>query len=232
MTELLFLIIDDHPLYLEALQSVLAASFPASKVRVADSIKAAREKLDDQPADLILLDLKLPDSEGLDGLMDIRRRWPRTPLAVISALADMNIVNRLKELGADGFIHKSQTREAIVSSLKALLKGKKVFADDIPNAPAAHATAHAEDTLARLRKLTPHQYKVLTRICQGKLNKQIAYEFDVAESTVKAHVTSTFKKLGVYSRTQAALLMQKVKSENMGLDLDVLFAEQGRGHAG
>jgi DNA-binding NarL/FixJ family response regulator len=64
------------------------------------------------------------------------------------------------------------------------------------------------------------------------LNKQIAYEFDVAESTVKAHVTSTFKKLGVYSRTQAALLMQKVKSENMGLDLDDLFAEQGRGHAG
>jgi DNA-binding NarL/FixJ family response regulator len=214
MTELLFLIIDDHPLYLEALQSVLAASFPASKVRVADSIKAAREKLEAEPADLILLDLKLPDAEGLDGLMDIRRGWPKTPLAVISALADSNVVKRLKELGADGFIHKSEGREAIVSSLRALLKGQK------------------EDTLERLRKLTPHQYKVLTRICQGKLNKQIAYEFDVAESTVKAHVTSTFKKLGVYSRTQAALLMQKVKSENMGLDLDVLFAEQGRGHAG
>jgi DNA-binding NarL/FixJ family response regulator len=232
MTELLFLIIDDHPLYLEALQSVLAASFPASKVRVADSIKAAREKLEAEPADLILLDLKLPDAEGLDGLMDIRRGWPKTPLAVISALADSNVVKRLKELGADGFIHKSEGREAIVSSLRALLKGKKVFADDLPNAVEMQAASQKEDTLERLRKLTPHQYKVLTRICQGKLNKQIAYEFDVAESTVKAHVTSTFKKLGVYSRTQAALLMQKVKSENMGLDLDVLFAEQGRGHAG
>jgi DNA-binding NarL/FixJ family response regulator len=232
MTESRFLIIDDHPLYLEALQTVLLASFAGCVVGVADSIKAARDKLSHEQADLILLDLKLPDSEGLEGLMEIRRGWPKIPLAVISALADMNVVQRLKELGADGFIHKSQGREIIVSSLKALLKGKKVFPDDFPGAHESPVKSQNEDILARLRKLTPHQYKVLTRICQGKLNKQIAYEFDVAESTIKAHVTSTLKKLGVYSRTQAALLMQRVKTENMGLDLDLLFAEQGRGHAG
>jgi DNA-binding NarL/FixJ family response regulator len=232
MNEPRFLIIDDHPLYLEALQTVLQASFSECAVDVADSIKAAREKLQREPADLILLDLKLPDSEGLEGMMDIRRGWPKTPLAVISALADMNVVQRLKELGADGFINKSQGREVIVSCLKALLKGKKVFPEHFPGAHEAPVKSQNEDALARLRKLTPHQYKVLSRICQGKLNKQIAYEFDVAESTVKAHVTSTLKKLGVYSRTQAALLMQRVKTENMGLDLDHLFAEQGSGNAG
>jgi DNA-binding NarL/FixJ family response regulator len=232
MNEQRFLIIDDHPLYLEALQTVLQASFSECAVDVADSIKAAREMLRRQPADLILLDLKLPDSDGLEGLMEIRRAWPKTPLAVISALADMNVVLRLKELGADGFIHKSQGREIIVSSLKALLKGKKHFPESFPGAHEAAAKSPNEEILMRLRKLTPHQYKVLTRICQGKLNKQIAYEFDVAESTVKAHVTSTLKKLGVYSRTQAALLMQRVKTENMGLDLDTLFSEQGRGNAG
>ena len=232
MSEPRFLIIDDHPLYLEALQSLLTASFPGSAVHAADSIKAAREHLQIMPADIILLDLKLPDSEGLEGLMEIRRGWPKTPLTVISALADSNVVKRIQELGADGFIHKSQGREVIIASLKSLLKGKKVFPELFPGAHESPAKSQSEDTLMRLRKLTPHQYKVLTRICQGKLNKQIAYEFDVAESTIKAHVTSTLKKLGVYSRTQAALLMQRVKTENMGLDIDLLFAEQGRGNAG
>ena len=227
-----FLIIDDHPLYLEALQTVLLASFPGCGVGAADSIKAARAKLQSDHADLILLDLKLPDSEGLEGLMEIRRGWPKTPLAVISALADMNVVQRIKELGADGFIHKSQGREIIVSSLRSLLKGRQVFPVEFPGVHESPVKTQNEDILIRLRKLTPHQYKVLTRICQGKLNKQIAFEFDVAESTIKAHVTSTLKKLGVYSRTQAALLMQRVKAENMGLDLDILFAELGRGNAG
>jgi DNA-binding NarL/FixJ family response regulator len=232
MSEPRFLIIDDHPLYLEALQSLLIASFPGSAVSTADSIKTAREKLQSKHADIILLDLKLPDSEGLEGLMEIRRGWPKTPLAVISALADLNVTQRIRELGADGFIHKSQGREVIISSLKSLLKGKKVFPEHAAGADELPAKSQSEDILIRLRRLTPHQYKVLTRICQGKLNKQIAFEFDVAESTIKAHVTSTLKKLGVYSRTQAALLMQRVKTENMGLDLDLLFAEQGRSNAG
>ena len=232
MSELRFLIIDDHPLYLEALQTLLIASFPGSAVSVADSIKAARENLQANHADIILLDLKLPDSEGLEGLMEIRRGWPKTPLAVISALADINVTQRIRELGADGFIHKSQGREIIIASLKSLLKGKTVFPEHFPSVQESPAKSRNDDILLRLRKLTPHQYKVLTRICQGKLNKQIAFEFDVAESTIKAHVTSTLKKLGVYSRTQAALLMQRVKAENMGLDLDILFAEQGGGNAG
>ena len=232
MSELRFLIIDDHPLYLEALQTLLIASFPGSAVSVADSIKAARENLQANHADIILLDLKLPDSEGLEGLMEIRRGWPKTPLAVISALADINVTQRIRELGADGFIHKSQGREIIIASLKSLLKGKTVFPEHFPSVQESPAKSRNDDILLRLRKLTPHQYKVLTRICQGKLNKQIAFEFDVAESTIKAHVTSTLKKLGVYSRTQAALLMQRVKAENMGLDLDILFAEQGGGTAG
>ena len=232
MAEPRFLIIDDHPLYLEALQTVLLASFQGCSVSIADSIKSARGKLQREAADLILLDLKLPDSDGLEGLMEIRRGWPKTPLAVISALADMNVVQRIRELGADGFINKSQGREVIISSLKGLLKGKQAFPDDFPSAADSPVKSQNEDILLRLRKLTPHQYKVLTRICQGKLNKQIAFEFDVAESTIKAHVTSTLKKLGVYSRTQAALLMQRVKAENMGLDLDLLFAEQGRSNAG
>ena len=232
MSELRFLIIDDHPLYLEALQTLLIASFPGSAVSVADSIKAARENLQANHADIILLDLKLPDSEGFEGLMEIRRGWPKTPLAVISALADINVTQRIRELGADGFIHKSQGREIIIASLKSLLKGKTVFPEHFPSVQESPAKSRNDDILLRLRKLTPHQYKVLTRICQGKLNKQIAFEFDVAESTIKAHVTSTLKKLGVYSRTQAALLMQRVKAENMGLDLDILFAEQGGGNAG
>jgi DNA-binding NarL/FixJ family response regulator len=207
-----FLIVDDHPLFLEALQAALEFGFPGAHVDVAESIMGARKKLDGRGFDLVLLDLKMPDASGFDGLAQIRGDCPKTRVAIISAMAAPEVVSKAKSHGADGFICKNLARRDILASVNCLLKGTDSF-------PASHAQVQnsvgAQDgsVVERLRQLTPQQLKVLMRVCEAKLNKQIAFELGVTETTIKAHITLIFKKLGVHSRTQAVLLLQRVRPE-------------------
>ena len=117
-----FLIVDDHPLFLEALQTALYASYPGSAVEVAETINGAKDKLAAQTFDLVLLDLKMPDSGGLEGLKTIRSKCPTTPLAVISAMAGHEVVQQTRSCGANGFIFKSQQRSAIMLNVDRLLR--------------------------------------------------------------------------------------------------------------
>jgi DNA-binding NarL/FixJ family response regulator len=205
-----FLIVDDHPLFLEALQSALEVGFPGACVDVADSIGGARAKLGKKKFSLILLDLKMPDATGIDGVAQIRNHCQKTPLAVISAMAGAEIISKVKSAGADGFINKSLPRKDILQSVELLLAGKKWFPDCALETLRTDSVGNIVD---RLRQLTPQQLKVLTKVCQAKLNKQIAFELNVTETTIKAHITLIFKKLHVHSRTQAVLMMQRQRAE-------------------
>jgi DNA-binding NarL/FixJ family response regulator len=205
-----FLIVDDHPLFLEALQSALESGFPGAGVDVADTISSARAKLSKKNFNLILLDLKMPDATGFDGVAQIRSLCQKTPLAVISAMAGAEIISKVKSVGADGFINKSQPRKDILRSVEHLLAGEKWFPDGAAE-PLKPDTVGNLVTL--LRQLTPQQLKVLMKVCEAKLNKQIAFELNVTETTIKAHITLIFKKLHVHSRTQAVLMMQRQRVE-------------------
>jgi len=234
MQPLHFLIIDDHPLFLEALEAALYVAFPAALVETAGSIDAARLALaaGTRP-DLILLDLKMPDTTGFEGVISLRAANPRTPLCVISSLSGDEIVRQIRDLGASGFINKSEKREIIIAAVRQLLQGQDYFSVDGDKALSAAGPPGRElDILARLRELTPQQYKVLCLICEGKLNKQIAYELDIVETTVKAHITSIFKKLAIHNRTQAVLIMQKLKLQGLIIDHPEAFAEPEQRHAG
>ena len=220
MPKTAFLVVDDHPMFLEALQSALQVSYPKANIEVAESISGARAKLDAKSFDLVLLDLKMPDAGGLDGLRAVRTRIPKTPLAVISAISGNEIVSQVKSCGADGFICKNQNRSAIMDSVARLLHGESQF----PNAESARDGG--DDFVKQLRQLTPQQIKVLNRVCEAKLNKQIAFELGVTETTIKAHITLIFKKLGVHSRTQAVLLLQKMRHELEDTEFAVLLSAQ------
>ncbi len=220
-----FLIVDDHPLFLEALQSALEFGFPGAKVDVAETIGTARKKLDGHEFSLVLLDLKMPDTTGFDGLVQIRGDCPKTPVAVISAMTGSEIVNKVKGFGADGFIYKSQRRQDILNSVQSLLKGTNCF-PAVAGAPQSSMSPNADDIMGRLRQLTQQQFKVLTRVCEAKLNKQIAFELGVTETTIKAHVTLIFKKLGVHSRTQAVLLLQRIRPELEETEFSALLSAQ------
>jgi DNA-binding NarL/FixJ family response regulator len=234
MQPLHFLIIDDHPLFLEALEAALHVAFPAALVETAGSIDAARRALEagGRP-DLILLDLKMPDTTGFEGVVSLRAANPRTPLCIISSLSGDEIVRQIRGLGASGFINKSEKRENIIAAVRQLLHGQDYFSGNGGKALSIGAPPDRElEILARLRELTPQQYKVLGLICEGKLNKQIAYELDIVETTVKAHITSIFKKLAIHNRTQAVLIMQKLKLQGLIIDHPEAFAELEQHHAG
>jgi DNA-binding NarL/FixJ family response regulator len=222
MQPLRFLIVDDHPLFLEALETALHVAFPGAAVETAGSIESARSSLaQGVRPDLILLDLKMPDSAGFEGVVGLRAAYPRIPLCVISSMSGEEIVHQIRDLGASGFINKSEKRENIIAAVRRLLEGEICFPEAPRSTEASDALTPASrelEILARLRELTPQQYQVLSLICEGKLNKQIAYELDIVETTVKAHITSIFKKLSIHNRTQAVLIMQKLKLQGLIVD--------------
>lgn len=207
MPPLDFLIIDDHPLFLEALEQALNVNYPSAKIDLADRMVTARSKLMDKPYNLVLLNLKMPDSDGFLDLKMVRETVPKTPIAVIAADAYGKTVEQVKASGADGFISKCQTRFEILQSIEGLLRGESQF----PSLQAFAENYHP--FVDKLRRLTPQQLRVLTYLCEAKHNKQIAYELGVAEPTIKAHVTLIFKKLGLNSRTQTALQLQRMRHE-------------------
>lgn len=206
------LIADDHPLFRSALQQALTLGL-GSAVRLveADSIAALEARLKEKADwDLVLLDLNMPGAHGFSGLVLLRGQYPQIPVMMISAQEDAAVVARAREFGAAGFIPKSSPLETLQQAVRAVLDGDEWWPPQLQEPVSVSAEAKAAS--AGLASLTPQQFRVLSMVCDGLLNKQIAYELSVSEATIKAHVTAIFRKLGVRTRTQAALLLQQLES--------------------
>ena len=206
------LIADDHPLFRSALRQAVTMGL-GPDVRLVEVASIA--ELEAQLAvkadwDLVLLDLNMPGAYGFSGLVLLRGQYPQIPVVMVSAQDDASIMVRSREFGASGFIPKSSSMTDIQQAVSAVLEGdvswpSKAF-------EAVQVSAEAKAASEGLASLTPQQFRVLTMVCEGLLNKQIAYELGVSEATIKAHVTAIFRKLGVRTRTQAALLLQQLES--------------------
>lgn len=212
-----FLVVDDHPLFCEALRIALTGSLPSREVRVVGSLEQALDVLDGVfEADAVLLDLNLPDVAGLEGLVRLKARYPRTPIVVISALTDARIIGAALAGGAAGFIPKNSAKEQIVAAMRQVLAGD-VYAPPgfSPRSPAEGQGDVDASAVERLRELTPQQMRILELVCEGMLNKHIAYELSIAETTVKAHITAILRKLKVHTRTQAVLVARKARYDEI-----------------
>lgn len=194
------IIADDHPLFRTALSHAVGKVWPDAEVVEAGSAAAAVAALGDQ-ADALLLDLHMEDSNGLSVLMDLRQDFPALPIVIVSASVEPRVYAAASQLGAAAFIPKSASLDQMREALVAVREGDNWFPD---------SDAGADDDLARMASLTPAQRRILGQMRAGLLNKQIAYELDISEATVKAHITAIFRKLGVVSRTQAVLLATKL----------------------
>ena len=204
------LIADDHPLFRDALRQVVAEALPDAAIVEAQNLQAASKcvaSADD--LDLILLDLNMPGVNGLSGLVDLRDQTPTTPIVVVSASEEANIIERAMVCGASGFIPKSLPKHVMVDAIGEIMAGK-VFLPQIGNMPPPSA-GDMPDVLKRAATLTRKQRLVLSLIARGKSNKIIAYELDVTDTTVKAHVTAILRKLKVTSRTQAAIVAREIE---------------------
>lgn len=206
------LIADDHPLFRSALQQALSLGLgPDVRLIEAASIAELEACLAEKADwDLVLLDLNMPGAYGFSGLVLLRGQYPQIPVVMVSAQEDPGVIVRAREFGASGFIPKSSPLESIQQGVRAVLDGDVWWPAQTLAAVALSAEAKAAS--AGLASLTPQQFRVLTMVCDGLLNKQIAYQLNVSEATIKAHVTAIFRKLGVRTRTQAALLLQQLES--------------------
>lgn len=199
------LIVDDHPLFCDALSMTLKAFVGIAEIDTTDRLERALAKLDaGAEPDVIVLDLNLPDVNGMDGLVRLRKAAGLTPIVVVSSMSDAKVVAAALQAGAAGFVPKHSQREVFRAAFSAIAAGQRFTPEGY--VPDSAATAGQQDVITRLNLLTRQQAKILQQVCEGKLNKQIAFDLSIAETTVKAHVTAIMRKLGVSSRTQAVLI--------------------------
>ena len=223
MTELSqVLIIDDHPLFREALSSAVSLAYPTARSREVSNIEDAISVLEsDRDYDIALLDLDIPGVHGFEGLLKLRTLHPRLPVLVVSGLETEQIIEEALTYGAAGFLPKSLGRDVLATAISTIMAGDVYVPEGLltPGDPA-HGSAKS-DIIERLLSLTPQQLRVLFMLREGLLNKQIAYELDVGATTVKKHVSEILRKLHVHSRTQAVIEVGK-------LDQDELFDVEKR----
>jgi DNA-binding NarL/FixJ family response regulator len=208
------LVVDDHILIREALRGVLKDLRPDAVVlEGSDGSQATQFMAEHADIGLILLDLNLPDRDGFSLLAELREGYPATSVVVLSAQQDRDSVVKALDLGALGFIPKSAQREVMLAALELVLAGGIYIPPEIlsprkpapaPSAPQPAATDLSRGSPQDLR-LTERQLEVLALMMRGKSNKGISRVLDMAEPTVKNHITAILKALKVTNRTEAVI---------------------------
>jgi len=233
------LLVDDHPLILSALQTVIEGLGDDVEVTGAGSARAARQVLQGDPEyDLMLLDLQLGDADGFDLLGEMRETYPSLPVVVVSASDRASDVIRAIDLGAMGFVPKRASNDTLREALRLVMSGgiyvppMSLGADAPP--PMVHERSAYEETMPDVMHvgqaasaggyqtaatlaglgLTPRQTDVLALLLQGKPNKMIARELSLSVETVKDHVAAVLRSLGVSSRTQAVLAVAQMAQQD------------------
>lgn len=207
------LIADDHPLFRQALALAVARVRPEARVVEAGTLAAAARAVEEVKASgealaLILLDLKMPGAVGYSGIALLHAECPDVPILVVSSAEGAAAAEEARAFGAIGFLRKDSDLGVIEAAITRALSGS---ARPVPAAAPDAELAPVRETVA---KLTPTELKVLLAVLDGQLNKQIAHQLGIAETTVKAHMTVIMRKLDVSNRTQAALV-----ARSLGLDL-------------
>ena len=209
------MIADDHPLFRGALREAVSGSLAKgsvatdiAEVGTFDDVTAFLER--DSEFDLILLDLTMPGARGFSGLRSLRGQYPAVPVIVVSANDDPATIRRCMEFGASGFIPKTLGVDEMRNVIARILDGGVWTPPDVDLKSGSDAAT--TEMMSRMATLTPQQVRVLMMLSEGLLNKQIAFQLDVSEATVKAHVSAILQKLGVESRTQAVIAASKIEA--------------------
>lgn len=217
------LVVDDHPLILEALQHVLRALDGGATIHDARTAEDGRRLVAEHPdARLLILDLSLPGADGFSLLHELRSAYPSIPVVVLSASDQREDIMRAIDLGAMGYIPKSSSNLVMLQALRLVLSGG-VYLPSVAlamrEASGAELLRAAEGgatrTTPRELGLTARQAQVLALILQGKPNKVICRELGLAEGTVKIHVAAILRALNVSTRTQAV-----IEASRLGLQLE------------
>lgn len=207
------IIADDHPLFRVALSQALQAILGSdAQLFQAHSMSQLWPLLRSHPdTQLILLDLKLPDAEGFAGLTALRTEYPDISVLMVSAIEEPAVIKQALQLGAAAYLPKSAPLEVLSEAVAAVLAGERWLPAELEVSVSQAADLIDQQFAGALEQLTPQQFRVLKMIADGLLNKQIAYEMNVQETTVKQHVSAILRKLEVNNRTLAGIMFEKLK---------------------
>lgn len=206
----LMIIADDHPLFRTALKDTLQRMLAPVEVVEAGDFAALEQQLQQHGtrAQLLLLDLQMPGCDGFSALIYVTAHFPELPVMIVSAHSEADVVSRALEYGACGFLPKSAPLDTMREALHTVLGGGLWL--PAGQTPGRALSGSEQSIASAVASLTPQQFRVASMVNQGLLNKQIAFELNVTEATIKAHMTEIFRKLNVNSRTQVALALSQL----------------------
>ncbi len=201
------LIVDDHHLFREGVRLILAQVLPEADIALVESCEAAVETPPDD-TDLVLLDYHLPGASEFDAFNRIREHFYRAVVVIVSGDEHPGTIRHLIASGAAGYIPKSSSPEVLLAALELITAGGSY----LPPAALEEdpvGTDGPDAVTSAISSLSPRQRAVLAKAIQGKINKVIADELDIAEGTVKAHLSAAYRTLGVGNRAEAVYLVTR-----------------------
>ncbi len=201
------LIVDDHPVLREGLAALLRQTGPDTAIVQAENATMALGLLDQHPdLDVVVLDLMMPGIGGMAAITEFGRKRPDLPVIVLSSSEDPHEARRALALGALGYVPKSAGQHTLISAIELVMKGEIYIPPLILTEGSRRGGSQHASVIGSTASLTERQVDVLRRLSAGQPNKVIAYELELSEKTVKAHITAIFKALNVVNRTQAAAI--------------------------
>ncbi|OIQ87642.1 response regulator protein VraR [mine drainage metagenome] len=201
----LVLLADDHAMVRDGLKPFLAPLAPDLKILEAGDFPAVQDAVSRSKPDLAIIDLKMPGLGSIDDIGALKRHAPNMKLVVLSGSVDRADVVRAYELGLAGYLPKSLAGAAITHALQLVMSGEKHFPSAILM-QAAEAPGSSLPSGSPFRVLSPRELDIVLHLVGGAPNKEIANRLGLTEITVKAHLRSVFRKMGVNNRTQLVVL--------------------------
>lgn len=203
------MIVDDHALVRRGMAHVVRECFSDAEVVEAAGAEEAIRFMETEPADIALVDVRMPDTDGLDLLHEIGARWPGVPVIMLTAFHHAHYVRRALAEGAAGYLLKDATPEDLEQAIRvALSGGGNVLSPRVIQSlfeTMEHSGNDADSAHREIASLTQRETDILALLAEGKSNRDIARALFLSEKTVKAHLAAVFRKLGVSNRTQAAM---------------------------
>ena len=204
------LIVDDHALVRRGMYHVVLEGFPDADVVEADGAASALVLMRQKAADIALVDVRMPDADGLELLRSLKADWPDAPVIMLSTYENAPYVKRALSDGASGYLLKDATPEDLAQAINVAMSGsgnvlsprviQNLFEDAVESGPGGRGTSRRNEF-----SLTARENDILALLAEGHSNREIAGRLFLSEKTVKAHLAAIFRKLGVTNRTQAAM---------------------------